>query len=57
MEREAATRVIQAFDQSHLGDLLRQCGGNQVAAPRQAGIDRKTLAERLNHADPEHTES
>jgi DNA-binding NtrC family response regulator len=54
---EARQLVIQAFDQSYLGDLLRHCGGNQVAAARQAGIDRKMLAERLNHVDADDTQS
>jgi DNA-binding NtrC family response regulator len=55
--RKAREHVIQTFDREYLTRLVQQCGGNQVAAARDARIDRKTLAERLKHAGPSESPS
>jgi DNA-binding NtrC family response regulator len=48
---DAREIVTRAFDREYLARLVREFGGNQSAAARAAGIDRKTLAERLRDGD------
>jgi transcriptional regulator with PAS, ATPase and Fis domain len=48
--KAARDYAVQAVDNLYLSELLRKHKGNHTRAAEEAGIDRKTFSERIEHA-------
>jgi DNA-binding NtrC family response regulator len=44
---DAKERVLEAFERRYFADLVATCGGSLSAAARKAGLDRKSLRQKL----------